>query len=119
MIEHRGEFVKQKCLDSGISQLKIAKSCGVARNTVINWFETAKLPLDKILKVGKVIKYDFTRDFPEMLNVVREDQEDYGNKAFSRLREEAETWKNKYLDLLEQHNLLLAGKVREYFDTVK
>jgi len=99
-IIHRGEIVEKVLRKSGYSLTKVAKKLDISRNTLYNRFTYANLNYQFIMKVGKIIYYDFTIDFPEMKEDV-----DLLEKGKTR-----ELWRieRKYAELLEKNAKLLA-----------
>jgi hypothetical protein len=93
---HRGELVKRAIKDSRISVSKIATALKVNRKTVYNLCEDPDAPLDYVIKIGKIIRYDFSNDLPELKKFnATESPVEYAN------------WKDKYYGLLEEHTALL------------
>ncbi len=74
-------------------------------------FANYNTPIDTILKIGKIIHYDFSEDIKELskLKVDNRDNDNY---------QTAEYWKDKYLQLLKKHNALLEDikKNRNHID---
>jgi transcriptional regulator with XRE-family HTH domain len=99
-ITHRGEIVEKILRKSGYSLTKIAKQLGISRNTLYNKFENANLSYHFIMKVGKIVYYDFTIDFPEIKEEV-----DLLDKT--QIPEQVGIG-GKYIHLLEKYNSLLA-----------
>ena len=89
---HRGEIVEKRIRRSGYKLVKLAEKLNISRNTLYNKFKDANLNYRSIIEVGKVIHYDFSKDFPE----IRSDIELQGEKLDSLSKLE-----NKYLHLLE------------------
>jgi hypothetical protein len=100
---HRGELL-QKILDKKkVNKTKLAKDFKIDRGTLYNWFDTANLSFEILLKVGKYIQHDFSKDFAystefQQLQEVQEQQAEY-NKPID--------FKEKYYRLLEEQNNLL------------
>jgi len=84
---------------------------GSSRGTFYNHREDPNLSFELLEQYGKVMSYDFTNDFPEMQKYVVEDSVvPYGDpktlseavKQLDYWRKEADNWKNKYIQLLEE-----------------
>ena len=97
-MQNRGELVERVVRKSGLSITLLAEKLGVSRNTLYNKFKEQDLSYDFIIRVGKVIHYNFSVDLPE-IKVVYQLPED------SR----AHLWRleRRYKNLLEQYNKLL------------
>ena len=109
-MQHRGEIIKKAIYQSGMSITLIAKKIGKSRRWMYQMFENNNVSLDLILEIGDVIHYDFSDEIRE-INYTKGNLQDnsippYGKPA----NEEAEFWKNKYLNLLEEYNQLLKKK---------
>lgn len=84
---------------------------GISRGTFYNHKDDPDLPFETLEQYGKVLGYDFTNDFPEMHKyVVEEFIAPYGEpktmdeaiKQKDYWRAQADLWKNKYIQLLEE-----------------
>lgn len=121
MSKHRGEIVKQKCIESGIALNTIAQKMGRNRGTLYNWFEKADLDIDSIVKIGQIIRHDFSEELPELFRAIMDPMAPSSSRSqeLMRCEHERDTWKEKYFELLEQHNMLLTGRLSEFFRSVK
>ncbi|TXK26210.1 hypothetical protein FVR03_22020 [Pontibacter qinzhouensis] len=63
---HRGEIVKEAIKKSGIAVGVVADRIGLSRRTLYNKFKETSIPYSLILKIGEVIHYDFSEDFPHL-----------------------------------------------------
>ena len=116
-MKHRGEIVEKIIRQSHIPISEIARKIGYNRKSIYDFFHNAELPLDTILKIGKVIRYDFRNEFPELFsfkNELNDFPESYGNQQLEDCVKEKNEWMFKYISLLEQHNALLKGELLEY-----
>ena len=104
MNEHRGEIVEATVRKSGYSIKAIAEKMGVSRNTIYNKFREHDLSYDFIIRVGNLIHYDFTLDFPEIKT----------NVSLDKDQQVVELWKleRRYIILLERYNRLLGFLVK-------
>ena len=108
-MQHRGEIVKKAIQLSGYSITKLSEKLGRSRRWMYQVFENSTVSLDLILEIGKIIHYDFSGDIKELKHlknkpfIAADRQENY----YTKKEETAEYWKNKYLQLLEEHNALL------------
>jgi len=108
---HRGALLQQYVEESGLSVTQLTKRVGYSRSSYYNHINDANLPIDILLKYGKVIKHDFFVDFPELMsNVLYEPHTDFASLSNAETIEEAikqrDTWKEKYFELLEKYHLL-------------
>lgn len=103
MTTHHGEIVERVVRRSGMSLSEIARKTNVNRRSIYNWFQQAKLQPEIIIKIGLVLNYDFSNDFPGYPQI----------RAYKTLSKEVETsdsyyyWLWKYVELLEKYNKLL------------
>ena len=104
MRKHRGEILEAVIRRSGYSLKTLAERLGISRNTLYNKFKEHDLSYEFILKVGDLIHYDFTYDYPEIKKKVGVDQDHHI----------AELWRleQKYTRLLERYNKLLSFLVK-------
>jgi CRISPR/Cas system-associated exonuclease Cas4 (RecB family) len=105
LMEHRGEIIRSAVYKSGYSITDIAKRIGKSRRWMYLMFENSNVPLDSVIKIGKIIHYDFSEEIKEIrliFNGVNDLQD-------NNLKENLNTdyWKDKYLKLLEEYNALL------------
>ena len=106
---HKGEIIEKIVRESAVPLTKLAKKLGVTRRTVYNIFEKYDVDNDTILKIGKIIHFDFTTKFPKLKKITdfEEPASEYPTKTVSDLKEEVDKWKRKYIDLLEEYTKLL------------
>lgn len=103
-MEHRGEIIRSAVYKSGYTITDIAKRLGKSRRWMYLMFENSNVPLDIVIKMGKIIHYDFSEEIKEFgiaFNSMNEPQSVYSKEH------SAEYWKDKYLVLLEEYNTLL------------
>lgn len=89
----------------------MVKRMGISRGTYYNHKEDPNLPFEDLEKYGKVLGYDFTSDFPEMQKYTFEEPiVPYGDpknldeaiRQRDYWRNQADQWKDKYIELLEE-----------------
>jgi len=100
---HRGEILQKAVEESKVKIKDLADYMGVHRTTLNNWYKTPDLPFEVLIRIGKYIRHDFNKDFKystEFIQAkeVNEEQEQYGKPI---------DFKEKYLKLLEDQNMLL------------
>ncbi len=107
-MQHRGEIIKEAVYKSGLSITELAKRIGKSRRWVYLMFENNSVSLDVILQIGTIIHHNFTKEIEEFEPI---------KKAFDKSNKSenddfsVENWKNKYLQLLEEYNVLLKEKL--------
>ncbi len=104
-MEHRGEIISSAVYKSGYSITDIAKRLGKSRRWMYLMFENSNVPLDIVIKIGKIIHHDFSEEIKEFgaaYNGVNEPQSNYLKENITK-----DYWKDKYLQLLEEYNALL------------
>jgi len=113
MKEHKGKIVESAIKKSGYQMKSLAKRLGVARNTLYTKLKEAELDDVFIVKIARIIHYDFSIDFPQLaaqlsLNQVEENDGIYGNNLYRNPDfVELQLLNKKYLKLLEDYNKLL------------
>ena len=107
-MQHRGEIIKKAVYNSGCTITEIAKCIGKSRKWMYLMFENSNVSLDIVLQIGKIIHYDFTDEIKEF----SPSQKVLEKSSLNSKKEDpnAEYWKNKYLNLLEEYNELLKMK---------
>lgn len=113
MDKHYGEIIERTIRRNGYSISELSRLMSVNRRSIYNWFNQSKFKTDIIFKIGCALKHDFSVEFPELFS-----SEEF-TKAFSQSKfsadinvfEEVEKinyWKDKYINLLEDYNQILA-----------
>ena len=117
MLIHHGQILERVVRRNGHSISDVARLTNVNRRSVYNWFNQPHLKPEIIYRIGCAIDHDFSVELPHLFTaedfskdkkrtvaaVTKEEvQEDPANKHY---------WKDKYIDLLERYNELLANKV--------
>lgn len=109
--KHKGQIVERVVRQSGYTITRIAAQLGVSRNTLYNKFESPSLSFEFIRKVGGIISYDFSRDFPEIKREAGESGE--GSSSYTARREfELSGFMREYFALSRQHRSLLEFLVK-------
>ncbi|MFT5778363.1 MAG: putative transcriptional regulator [Crocinitomicaceae bacterium] len=113
-MQHKGEIIEKRIRESGYSITKLAIKLGKSRRWMYLLFEKTTIPLDLILEIGKIIHHDFTDEIKELKTYKQKMVDQLLHeppKRFDSDKEEAEYWKDKYLNALEKYNdLLLSAK---------
>lgn len=106
-MKHRGEIIESAVRKSGISITEVARRLGKSRRHLYNIFEDPNVSIDVILQIGKIIHHDFSSEIYDIQKLSSEEHiyndkdQNYSNSN------QAEYWKNKYLELLEKYNKML------------
>jgi len=110
---HHGQIVERIIRRNGYSISEVARLTNVNRRSVYNWFSQQQLKPNIIYKIGYVLKYDFSHEFPGM-HVQDNDNSAKSTPLLSDtlLKKPSEDqvpayWKDKYINLLEKYNELL------------
>ncbi len=85
-----------------------------SRQHIYNLFQNPNVPIDEILKIGKIIQYDFIQDLKELTSIREEFILEKLTEPEIKL-ESVMYWKSKYFELLEEHKLLLKKEFNSYF----
>ncbi|MBL4675082.1 MAG: helix-turn-helix domain-containing protein [Mucilaginibacter sp.] len=115
MKKHHGEIIEHALRRNGYNISDLARELGVNRRTLYNYFKSSILKRYTILHIGKILRHDFSSEFPELF--VSEDFEINNEKNVSfnpqltQIHEESILYKTKYIELLEKYNALLTGLV--------
>ena len=117
MEKHYGQIVEYLVRKNGYSITDLATELNVNRRSIYNYFQNQFLKSDIIYKIGRVIRHDFSKEFPEFFT-----PEDFAtsykqgkltvigtNSTDNPVTEEI--WKDKYLALLESYNEALLKRL--------
>lgn len=97
-MKHRGEIIKKAIEQSGIKKIDVAKSMKMSQSSLYRLFEDPFVTYDDILQIGKIIKHNFSKEFPELANPLTKSQEDNLD------------YKLKYMELAEKYIKVLEEK---------
>jgi predicted transcriptional regulator len=107
---HRGRILEEAVKASGIPVTSIKTMVGVSRRTIYVWFEKEDLEMKHMAAVGNVIGVDFAQYFTpdeiKMKDLVLEGKPAYTNASLEKCKEEVQTWKDKYIQAIEEINIL-------------
>lgn len=125
MLKHRGKIlegiVRKYCDQNGFSITALSKKIDQNPSSTYRQFEKEDLPFYIIQKFGKAMGHDFRVEFPEMEDdmgyavpgTAEIDSKIYEPITLLQAIQQRDTWKNKYLELMEKHNALLQLKLEE------
>jgi len=110
---HRGEVLKAAVRKVSFKITLLTKRMGISRGTYYNHIEDPDLSFELLERYGKILKYDFTADFPEMQKYAFEESiESYGPPAtFEEALNQLHYYKEKYTQILEKYNRLIEEKM--------
>jgi hypothetical protein len=110
--KHRGEILEAAVKESPISITKLTKQMGISRGTYYNHINDAQLGFEQLIQYGRVLKHDFTQDFPEMRKYSFEEPEAVYNIPgnLAEAIEQRDYWRDKYYQLMEQFHKLVMEK---------
>lgn len=111
MNKHYGEILEYIVRKKGFSITQLANGLHINRGGVYNFFKAKNLKPEIIIKIGLLMRHDFSEEFPELFT---------GDEFKIWHRENSQTlpttragdenyWKEKYIKLLEVHNKLLSN----------
>jgi len=102
-MKHHGQIVEYIIRRSGYNLCDLAKALNVNRRTLYNWFNQTRLRSDIIFRIGKIIRHNFSVEFPELFLPYQFDI--IQKPSFIKHQPGVDnSWKDKYLDLLEKYN---------------
>lgn len=109
---HHGQIVERIIRRNGHSISELARLAKVNRRSVYNWFNQRNLKPDIIFRIGCVLNYDFSAEFPNLFSKGEFNRQNnsYMSDVITKSthgQEETDYWKDKYIDLLERYNQLL------------
>ncbi len=109
---HKGEIIETAIRQSGYSITEMAKKLKISRRQLYNLFQKYNIDDDTVLKIGKLIHYDFSIEIKSLSHSIVEEPLEKYSTELDKIRNEVEVWKNKYILLLEEHKQLLE-KIKE------
>lgn len=116
MDKHYGEIIEMTIRRNGYSISELSRMLKVNRRSIYNWFAQARFKPEIIFKIGVAIRYDFSKEFPELFTSEDFQREIEKNKqnfsAAIQYVEETSYWKDKYITLLEEYNTVLAQQAQ-------
>lgn len=109
MNAHHGQIIEKVIRRNGYSISELARLTKVNRRSVYNWFNQRNLKSDIIYRIGSVLNYDFSNEFPDLFINAHSGEPIPVIKAnFDAIDGRNDLyWKDKYIQLLEKYNDLL------------
>ncbi len=114
---HQGKLISKIVKQSGYRVTWLAGKLGMSRHTLYNRFQTEDLSDDFVLRIGRLIYYDFAKHFTLDTQIHEEVEEApiiYGGVEEKPLEDSLE---EKYILLLEKYNhlvLILTDSIIKY-----
>ena len=105
-MQHRGEIVEAVVRNSGYSITKLADRLGKSRRWMYLMFENPTVPLDYVIKIGKLINHDFSDEIDEFKNISESVTFESG-VMYKKNDKTVVYWKEKYYELLEDYHQLV------------
>lgn len=106
--QHHGQILEQSVRKAHIGISEIARKLDISRKTIYNWFETKKISVDILKKVGNIIGHDFSVELPNEFSCEEErlanrfDNPKSTNTVIKN--DEVYYWMERYIRLLENMN---------------
>jgi AcrR family transcriptional regulator len=121
MLINKGEVLKNIIYRymqvNGISLTALAKKAGYDQSTPYKHFEKDDLPDYVLIRWGKAMNYDMTKDFPDLLESMDMVSEPPIEMSYAKkendLEKQIDHWRNQYISILQRYNQLLEGKLCE------
>lgn len=109
--KHRGQVIKKTIEKLGLKIKEVARQADISRGTLYNYFKESDLDDSIMLKMGRVLRHDFSIHFPELIPLKDEYEEDSTDYVPATTKELADIQK-KYYNVLEKYNALLIFLVK-------
>jgi hypothetical protein len=110
IMEHRGEILEKAIRKSEFSITAVARHLNRSSRWLYYQFENEYVPLDSMLKIGRFIRHDFSKELKQLKEQKELSQGiviEESNMAYDESRQDVEYWKNKCLELYEKYTKLL------------
>lgn len=124
---HRGAYVEYVMRNSRLNGQRVTKTfvaekLGTHRRTLDLWFSKVDMEVAKIRDIGRVIRHDFSEDFPELKqelswtisDEIAVDQGMDSSEQLRRCKTERDRYRDLYIQQLEKFT-----KLQEEFYTLK
>lgn len=124
MEQHKGAIVEAAIKKSGLRMTVLADKLGIARNTLYTRLKSAEIKDAFIIKIGNIIHYDFSNEFPDIYEKNANQTKDtasgytpkgdtslYGDEWNDKIKDpydlRLQKLNKKYIHLMEDYNKLL------------
>jgi hypothetical protein len=110
--KHRGSLLETVVKETGANITRMVQRMGIARGTYYNHKNDPNLSFEQLAEYGRVLKYDFAQDLPEMRKYILEEPEvPYTTpKTIKEAIEQRDYWRERYYKKVEEYNRLLLEK---------
>jgi len=98
--KHRGEFLKAEVKKSGFKISALTRGAGYDRSSYYNHITDPFLPFRILYKYSKVLKQDFSMEFPEIKTF--DDRTPSAIQTLEEMEADRNFWKDKYFDLVDK-----------------
>jgi hypothetical protein len=99
--KHRGEYLKAAVKRSGFKISALTEAAKYDRSSYYNHIADPFLPIRILHKYSKVLKEDFSKDFPEIKDF-EERTSAITITTFEEMEADRDFWKEKYFDLVDK-----------------
>ncbi|ASU35489.1 helix-turn-helix domain-containing protein [Mucilaginibacter xinganensis] len=114
---HHGQLLEKVIRDEHKSISSIARTLKISRRTLYNWFESETMDYENLIKTGKIIGYDFSKEIPGIKEMKPKQPEKKRAHAPDKTDEDSVYyWMDKYLALLDKYRELA---MKDYVDNDK
>ncbi len=133
MEQHHGNILQKALKASGMQVTELARRMKMSRKTVYNRFDAELIDFYELVRFGRVLNHDFSREIPEIamyqdhIHTLEEGREHYDSpvqrelddcrKSLVHYKDEAyklakelNLWKDKYIEVMEELNRLRQEK---------
>ena len=109
---HMGEILERIVRRDRMGISELARRLNVSGRTMYNWFETERISVEVIRRIGFVIGHDFSVEFPDEFAKKSDFADGESFIDASGVTEQPATvvyyWMDKYIKLLEKFNSVLS-----------
>ncbi|MDP9080727.1 MAG: helix-turn-helix domain-containing protein [Bacteroidota bacterium] len=113
---HMGEVLERIVRRDRMGISELARRLNVSRRTMYNWFETERISVEIIRRIGFVIGHDFSVEFPDEFAKKSDfvDGESFIDvpNAIEQPATVVYYWMDRYIKLLEKFNAALSHEVK-------
>jgi hypothetical protein len=98
------DLVKNEVTRSGKQKKNIAEEIGISRNQLNNILAEPEMEMKYVVKIGKSIRHDFTKDLPQLASFVTDDDAvEYDTLNSNQLKNELLELQRKYTKLQDDY----------------
>jgi hypothetical protein len=101
-IKHRGEYLKAAVKHAGVKISALTQAIQYDRSSYYNHIADPFLPFMILYKYSRVLKQDFTKDFPEIKDFEEKRISTITITTFEEMEADRDFWKDKYFDLVDK-----------------